>query len=75
MKRKINFNKPAFLQGGKITPGDITVRNAAGYPVGPDGAIDMAAMKTESMRYYQRLHSAHGSDKATNCTPPKKKRK
>lgn len=74
-KRKLTVNKPPFLQDGKITPGDLVVRNAAGYPVGTDGQVDIEAMKRESLSYYTKLHTAQGSKRASNFTPPKRKRK
>jgi hypothetical protein len=63
------------MQGGNIVPGDLTVRNPAGYPVTETGEIDIEAMKRESAAYYAKGYAVKSSNKKSNYTPPKKKRK
>jgi hypothetical protein len=74
-KRVVKIPPPPFMQGGAVVAGDITVRNPAGYPIDADGKIDIEAMKRESQAYYSKAHAVKFSNKKSNYTPPKKKRK
>ena len=64
------------MAGGRVIPGDLTVRNANGWPIDTaTGEIDKATATNEANVYYRRVHTLQGSKKAKNFTPPKKKRK
>ncbi len=75
MKRVIKIPPPPFMQGGKVVPGDLVVRDPAGYPLDSDGNIDLQATKLETMKHLHKVVMAKKSGKASNFTPPKKRKK